>query len=303
MKIVFADSRIIDRGDMDWSGLTALGEFKNYRETSREDAPEHLAGSEAILVDSFPMDGEMMDLCPDLKFIGVAATGYNHIDLDAAKARGIAVANVPAYSTEAVAQHAVALLLTLAGRIDEYDRQVHRGLWNKEAGEAYEPLPITLLAGRSMGIIGWGNIGRRVGEIARALGMEVRRWREDPEGVRNADVISLHCPLTEENRGMIDEEFIASMKDGAILINTARGALVDEDALARALESGKLAGAGLDVMAEEPPASDSPLLATPRCILTPHIAFTPEEIRQRVVDVCGENLKAFLEGKELNRIL
>lgn len=303
MKMVFADTKIIDRGDIRWNGLEELGNLQLHRDPAPETASEALRGAEALFVDSFPMDEKKFDLCPDLRFIGIAATGFNQIDLEEAKKRGVAVCNVPAYSTEAVAQHAMALLLTLAGRIREYDGEVNGGRWTAEKGAAYEPYPMTLLSGRSLGIVGYGNIGRKVGEIARALGMKVNVYREDPDGTVASDVVSLHCPLTEENRGMVDHEFIGRMKDGAILINTARGALVDEQALAEALRSGKLAAAGLDVMAQEPPETDNPLLALDNCLITPHIAFTPRETRQLVVDVCADNLRAFLRGEELNRIV
>lgn len=303
MNIIFLDSEIIDRGDVSWSGIEKLGSFRNYSATSREQAAERLAGAEAVFIDSFAMDRDMIDLCPDLRFIGAAATGFNHIDIEYAGSRGVAVCNVPAYSTEAVAQHAAALMLSVANRIGDYDAQVRSGLWNTEVGAAYEPYPLKLLWGKRLGIIGYGNIGRRMGEIAEALGMSVSIYSRDPEAVMEADVISLHCPLTDENRGMIDAGFISRMKDGAILINTARGGLVDEPALIEALRSGKLSGAGLDVIDGEPPEKDSPILSAPNCIITPHIAFTPVEIRQRVVDICAENLRQYLEGEHLNRIV
>lgn len=303
MKIVFADTQNIDRRDIDWSPLKKRGEVITFSDTSAEEAEERFAGAEAVFVDSFSLNREIMEKASGLRFIGAAATGYNNIDTEAAADRGIAVCNVPAYSTEAVAQHAIALLLTLAGHIREYDEEVHTGLWNTVNGMAFHPWPVTLLAGKSLGIIGMGDIGSRVAEIAKALGMRVIRYREDPEGARQADAVSLHCPLTKETAGMIDEEFLSGMKDGAILINTARGGLIDEEALARALREGKLSGAGLDVTAQEPPDPDCPLLSAPRCIITPHIAFAPVEIRQRVIDICAENLEAFLSGEEKNRIV
>ena len=303
MKTVFTDSGIIDRGDIDWSAVAECGDFDNHSDMSREEAAEYLADAEAVFLDGFEMDREMMEHAPDLRFIGAAATGYDNIDIAFAKERGIAVCNVPAYSTEAVAQHAIALLLDLAGRIRDYDRQVRAGLWNSDAGSVYDALPLILLDGRSIGIVGYGNIGRRVAEIAEALGMKVNVYSQDPDAAAASDVVSLHCPLTDENAGFVDRDFIAKMKDGAILINTARGGLVDSSAVAEALRSGKLSGYGTDVMSPEPPRADDPLLEAPNCIITPHIAFTPREIRQRVVDVCAENLKAFLEGRELNRIV
>lgn len=319
MKIVFTDSKIIDTGDIDWSALTEHGAFVNYSNMSREDAAVIFADAQAIFVDGFEMDREMIEHAPNLRFIGAAATGYDHIDIDFARENGIAVCNVPAYSTEAVAQHAVALMLALSNQILGYDDQVKQGCWIEGSDKTYEPLPMTLLDSRSIGIIGYGNIGRRVAQIAQALGMTVNVYEahhecelnshnaedvlRDSRAVMDSDVVSLHCPLTEENAGFVDREFIAGMKDGAILINTARGGLVDSAAVAEALKSGKLAGYGTDVMSPEPPEADDPLLNAPNCIITPHIAFTPREIRQKVVDICGQNLKAFITGEELNRIV
>ncbi|MBQ9015441.1 MAG: D-2-hydroxyacid dehydrogenase [Firmicutes bacterium] len=304
MKIVFLDHEVIDRGDIDWSRVEALGELKIYKQTaSDEEAIERLAGADAVMIDEYAIGRPIMEACPDLKFIGPAATGYNHIDLDCARQHGIAVCNVPAYSTEAVAQHTIALLLMLTNQIGGFDRDLHSGRWNTQVGTAYTPRPIQLLDGKSIGIIGYGNIGRKVAEIARALGMSVHIYSRDPEAAIRSDVVSLHCPLTDENRGMIDKAFLGKMKDGAILINTARGALLDEDAAAQALASGKLSGLGADVLSSEPPEADNPLLSAPNCVLTPHIAFTPLEIRQRVIDICADNLKSFLEGGDLNRIV
>ena len=304
MKIVFLDHEVIDRGDIDWSRVEALGELKVYRTcSSNAEAISRLAGADAVMIDEYPIDREVMEACPDLKFIGPAATGYNHIDLGCASERGIAVCNVPAYSTEAVAQHAIALLLSLANHIAGFDADIHEGRWTSQTGCAYTPRPLLLLAGKSIGIVGYGNIGKKTAEIARALGMQVNVYSRDPEAAISSDVVSLHCPLTEENRGMVDQNFLSRMKDGAILINTARGGLLDETAVAAALESGKLAGLGADVLSSEPPLPDNPLLHAPRCIITPHIAFTPVEIRQRVIDICADNLKSFMEGGQMNRIV
>ena len=333
--IVFLDHEVIDRGDIDWSKLEALGKLTIYPRTlNNEQAIRRLreAGATAVLIDEYPIGREIMEAVPTLTFIGPAATGYNHIDLDCAKERGIAVCNVPAYSTEAVAQHTFALLLALTNQIGGFDGDIHAGLWVKapecgasgqsdsECGESgrnesgdgasgngpakgYEPRPLLLLEGKSLGIVGYGNIGRKVAEIGRAFGMRINVFSQDPEAAIRSDVVSLHCPLTEDTRGMVSEEFIAGMKDGAVLINTARGGLLDEAAVAEALRSGKLAGLGADVLSSEPPEPDNPLLTAPRCVLTPHIAFTPVEIRQRVIDICADNLESFLRGGELNRIV
>ena len=306
MNIVFLDHEVIDRGDIDWGKVKALGELTIYPHTASDDeaiARLKEAKADAVLIDEYPIGRNIMEACPDLKFIGPAATGYNHIDLECAGERGIAVCNVPAYSTEAVAQHAMALLLALANHIGRFDADIHAGRWTKSTGNAYTPQNLLLLEGKSIGIVGYGNIGRKMGELARAFGMTVYPYSQDPEAAVTADVLSLHCPLTEENRGMVNADFISRMKDGAILINTARGGLLDEQAVADALESGKLAGAGVDVLSSEPPAEDNPMLTAKNCIITPHIAFTPVEIRQRVIDICAENMRSFLDGGHQNRIV
>ena len=225
----------------------------------------------------------------NLKYIGIGATGFNHIDLEAAKDLSVAVTNIPAYSTDAVAQHAIALLLQITNRPGTYDD--------------VETTPLTLLNGKSIGIVGYGNIGRKVGEIAASLGMEVIPYSVDPERAVRSDVLSLNCPLTEENRHMVNREFIGRMQDGAILINTARGGLVDEEALAQALKSGKLKAAGLDVLEQEPPEETCPLLGLENCVITPHVAFTPKETREKIIELLAENLKSYIEGGNLNRIV
>lgn len=305
MNIVFLDHEVIDRGDIRWDKVEALGTLTKYVRSTKEEAIRRLqeAGAQAVMIDEIPIDREIMEAVPTLQFIGPAATGYNHIDLDCAKQRGIAVCNVPAYSTDAVAQHAMALLLSLTNQIGGFDEDVHAGKWTLDAGCAYTPRSLMLLEGKSIGIIGYGNIGKKMGRLAEAFGMKVNVYSQDPAAAISSDVVSLHCPLTAENRGMVDKAFLDKMKDGAILINTARGGLLDEAAVAEALLSGKLAGAGVDVLSSEPPAADDPMLTAPHCIITPHIAFTPVEIRQRVIDICAENLKSFLEGGHLNRIV
>lgn len=303
MKIAFLDSAILNPGDISWEPIERLGDFTNYKRTSGEEFSERMAGIEAVFVDSFSLDGELLKQCPDLKFIGIGATGFNHVDLDTAKEMGIAVANVPAYSTDAVAQQAISLLLSVTNRVELYNRAVASGEWQKSKDYTFIKAPVTLLAGRSIGIIGYGNIGKKVGEIAGAFGMTVNIYSKDPEAAITSDILSLHCPLTKENERMIDRDFIEKMKDGAILINTARGGLVDEEALAQALKSGKLAGAGLDVMAKEPPEEGNPLIGIDNCWITPHIGFIPVETRKIVIDTCGANLKSFMKGEKLNRLV
>ena len=233
MKAIFLDCIDINRGDISWQPVEDLCELQCFLTSTAEEADTRLQGMDAVFVDSFPIDREVMEKHQQLKYIGIGATGFNHIDLVAAEELGVAVTNIPAYSTDAVAQHAIALLLQITNRPGTYDN--------------VETTPLTLLNGKTIGIVGYGNIGRRIGEIAKALGMEVIPYSKDPEKAITADILSLNCPLTEENRHMVNREFIGRMKDGAILINTARGGLVDEQALAEALKCGKLKAAGLDV--------------------------------------------------------
>lgn len=303
MKSVFLDCCGVNPGDISWESIEKFSDFQNYETTAADQIVERLQGAEAVFVDSVPLNRAVMEACPDLKFIGIAATGFNHIDLEAAKELGIAVANVPAYSTDAVAQHAISLLLSVTNRVEQLSRAVTEGKW-KDCNEHLLDYPtLTLLAGKSLGIIGYGNIGKKVAQIAEALGMTVNVYSKDKDAAITSDVISLHCPLTPENTGMIDEGFLSKMKDGAILINTARGALLDEEAVAAALKSGKLAGAGMDVLAQEPPQDNHPLIGLENCWITPHIAFTPIETRRIVVETCGANLESFINGGTLNRLV
>lgn len=303
MRSVFLDCAVVNPGDVSWGPLQNINDFAFYKHTDRSEITKRLEGAEAVFVDSLPIDREIMEGCPGLRFIGIAATGFNHIDLEAARELGIAVANVPAYSTDAVAQHAIALLLSVTNNVEAFNRKVIEGDWQNCKGNLENSIPVTLLAGKSIGIVGYGNIGKKVARIAEALGMTVNVYSRDKMAAIKSDVVSLHCPLTPENTGMIDEKFISEMKDGAVLINTARGGLLDEEAVAAALKNGKLSGAGLDVLAQEPPAEDNPLIGLNNCWITPHIAFIPAETRQKVIDVCADNLKSFIDGGELNRLV
>lgn len=303
MKIVFLDSAIVNPRDISWENIEKLGEFTNYQRTKREELCQRLKGVEAVFIDSFGLDREMMERCPDLKFIGIAATGFNHVDLEAAEELGIAVANVPAYAADAVAQHAMALLLSITNQVDVYRHAIIDGEWRKSPDYTFIKAPLTLLTGKSIGIIGYGNIGKRIVRLAEAFGMTVNVYSQDKEAAICSDVVSLSCPLTKENRRMVDRTFLSQMKDGAILINTARGGLVDEEALAEALTSGKLAGAGLDVLSQEPPDADNPLIHLKNCFITPHIAFIPVETRRVIIETCEANLRSFLEGGRLNRLV
>ena len=289
MKIVFLDSAIINPGDISWEGIKGLGTFENYKRSTREEALERLQDADAAFTDSFPIDREIMEKCPKLKFIGIAATGFNHIDLEAAKELGIAVANVPAYAANAVAQHAMALLLALTNQVEVYNNAVGEGEWRQSKDYTFIKTPLTLLAGKSIGIVGYGDIGSKVAQMAEAFGMKVNIYSRDKEAAIKSDVVSLNCPLTKENAGMINAEFIGQMKDGAILINTARGGLVDEEALIDALESGKVKKYVTDFA--------NPLVAGREGILvTPHLGASTEESEENCAEMAVKEIRDFLEN-------
>lgn len=303
MKIVLLDGHTINPGDLSWKQLDDLcDEFVVYERTAPEHLAERIGDCDVLMTSKCLITRELMEHAPNLKYIGSTATGYNNIDVAAAKDLGIAVTNIPAYSTEAVAQHAIALLLELTNRVGLHNDSVQAGEWSSCEHFCYWKRPVTLLAGRTLGIIGYGSIGRRVADIARALGMTVNVYSQDRDAAVKSDVISLHCPLTEENAKMINEEFIGEMKPGAFLINTARGGLVDEEALAEAVQSGRIAGAAVDVLSSEPAAKDNPLLGVDNIIITPHIAWVPIEMRQKIIDVLAENLVDWAKGGTLNRV-
>ena len=303
MDIVVLDGYTINPGDLSWDSLEELGDSLTvYDLTPAEELINRIGKKEVIMTSKCFITREIIEKCPDLKYIGSMATGYNNIDVKAAAEAGIIVTNVPAYSTDAVAQHTIALLLELANNAGLHNASVQSGDWSRCEHFCYWKKPVTLLAGKSIGIIGYGAIGSKVAEIARALGMTVNIYSRDPEAAVSSDVISLHCPLTEENSKMIDADFISRMKPGAFLINTARGGLVDEYALAGALRSGRLGGAAVDVISREPASEDCPLLGLSNCIITPHMAWSPEEMRQAVIDTITENLKSWMDGNTINQV-
>ncbi|MEI3504324.1 MAG: D-2-hydroxyacid dehydrogenase [Anaerovoracaceae bacterium] len=303
MDIVVLDGYTINPGDLSWDSLEELGDSLTvYDLTPAEELINRIGKKEVIMTSKCFITREIIEKCPDLKYIGSMATGYNNIDVKAAAEAGIVVTNVPAYSTDAVAQHTIALLLELANNAGLHNASVQSGDWSRCEHFCYWKKPVTLLAGKSIGIIGYGAIGSKVAEIARALGMTVNIYSRDPEAAVSSDVISLHCPLTEENAKMIDADFISRMKPGAFLINTARGGLVDEYALAGALRSGRLGGAAVDVISREPASEDCPLLGLSNCIITPHMAWSPEEMRQAVIDTITENLKSWMDGNTINQV-
>lgn len=303
MNIVIFDGYTINPGDLSWDKLDALcDKLTVFDSTSEDKALSRLTGNEILMTSKCPITRELMENSPQLKYIGCTATGYNNIDVEAAADLGIAVTNIPAYSTDAVAQHTIALMLELSNHVGLHNASVQDGQWSDNEYFCYWKKSVTLLTGKSLGIIGYGAIGKRVAQIARALGMEINIFSQDPAGAMKSDFVSLHCPLTRENRHMVNTEFLVNMKPGAILINTARGGLVNERALADAIKAGFIAGAALDVLEQEPPAKDCTLIGLDNCIITPHIAWSPKEMRQAVIDILAENLESWLTGGMKNRV-
>lgn len=303
MKVVILDGHTINPGDLSWDKVADLcDELTVYGKTEPDQIKDRIAGCDVIMTSKCGITRDIMASCPTLKYIGETATGYNNIDIDAAKEFGVAVANIPAYASDAVAQHAIALMLEIANNVGLNNESVQAGEWASSEYFCYWKKPIILLAGKSLGIIGYGAIGKRVGEIASALGMEVNVYSKDPEAAIKSDFLTLHCPLTPENEKMINEDFLGRMKPGAVLINTARGGLIDEEAVAKALKDGRLSAAGIDCLTTEPPEDDCPLIGLDNCILTPHMAWAPKEMREAVVDVLAKNFNAWLNDEKLNRV-
>lgn len=303
MKVIVLDAYSINPGDLTWEPVEKLCDFTSYDRTDDSQVIERLQDCDGFFVSKVSITREIMAACPKLKFIGVTATGYDNVDIAAAEELGIAVCNVPAYSTEAVAQHAFALILELTNYVGSYNAAVQDGEWYRSKDFTFINESLSLLDGKSLGIIGYGNIGKRVARIGEAFGMKINIYSQDPEAAQKSDYVTLHCPATAENKGFINKDFIAGMKDGAVLINTARGALINEADLAKALKSGKLAAAGVDVLSCEPPVEPHPLIGLKNCILTPHNAWMPRETRAKVIDICAANLKGFLDGTGVNRIV
>ena len=314
MKIIILDGYTENPGDLSWDGFSALGDLTVYDRTPPEAVAECIGDAQIVLTNKTPVTRETLERCPGVRYIGVLATGYNIVDIDAARERGIAVSNIPAYGTAAVAQFVFALMLELCHHVGEHSRAVAAGEWERCPDFCFWNYPLIELAGKTLGLVGCGRIGRAVAGIGRAFGMEVIGYDKFPaesldltyvsleEVYRRSDFISLHCPLLADNRGMINDESIGKMKDGVYLINTSRGPLVDEAALRRALDSGKVAGAGLDVVETEPIRGGNPLLGAKNCLITPHIAWAAKSSRQRLMDIAVENLSAFLEGCPVNQV-
>lgn len=314
MNIVILDGYTANPGDLSWGSLKEMGEVTVYERTRREEIAGRAADADIVLTNKVVMDREMMALLPRLKYIGVLATGYNVVDIEAAREKDIIVTNVPAYSTESVAQTVFAHLLTVTNRAEHYAQQNRQGRWAENRDFCYWDTELTELAGKTMGIVGLGHIGRRVAEIALAFGMQVKamtskKAEELPAGIQkadlqsllaSADVVSLHCPLTEGTKHLIHRETLRLMKPSAILINTGRGPLVDDEALAEALNEGRLRAYCADVVTEEPPKADHPLLHAPNAFITPHIAWATVEARKRLLQTAIGNVEAFVNGHPVN---
>ncbi len=303
MKGIVLDGYTVTLSDLNWGPVEEICDLKVYDRTAPEDVIERIGDCEAIFINKIRMTDEIYDACPDLKFVGELATGFDNANVISAKKHGVAVCNVPAYATEPVAQHTMALMLEITNNVGYYTKEIHEGAWVRSQDFTFIDRPLMRLSGMSLGIIGYGAIGRRVAQLAEAFGMKVNIYSRDPEAVMRSDIITLHCPATPKNKGSINKEFFAKMKDGAILINTARGALVNESDLAEALKSGKLRAAAVDVVNGEPQSADSPLIGAPSLYMTPHLAWSDKEARQQIIDVTAANLKSFLEGGDLNRVV
>ena len=317
MKIVVLDGYAENPGDLSWDEIAALGTLTVYDRTSFTDEDEiieRIGDAEVVITNKTPVSRRVIDSCPSMKLIAVIATGYNVVDCGRAKEKGVLVANVPSYGTAAVGQFAVALLLEICCRVGHHDRTVHEGKWENCSDWCYWDYPIIELAGKTMGIIGFGRIGRQTGRIARAMGMdviaydgspteegrEIARYVQLDELLGRSDVIALHCPLLPDTKEIINRSSIAKMKDGVIIINNGRGPLVNERDLADALNCGKVYAAGVDVVSSEPIRSDNPLLTAKNCIITPHISWAAKESRQRIMDCTAENIRAYIEGRPIN---
>ena len=315
MKIVILDSDTVSTGDLSFSGFARLGEVKRYSLTEPERVIERIRGAEIVLCNKTPITRSVIESSPELKYIGLFATGCNNVDLECAKEKGIVVSNVPGYSTDGVAQLTFSFILELFGNLSEYRDSVNSGGWKKSPTFSYFPFPISILAGKTIGVIGYGAIGRKVSDIANAFGMKVLVYTRTPKDdttvdfvdmdtlLRESDIVTVHCPLNEQSMGMMNAEAFGKMKDGSVFINTSRGPVVDEIALRDALLSGKLMGAGLDVLVKEPMEENCPLFGIKNCIITPHIAWAAFETRKSLLGIAERNVEAFINGTPENRVI
>ncbi len=314
MKIVITDADTVTGGDISFDCFSRFGDVEIFGLTAPNEVADRVKDADIVLCNKTPMTRDNLEGAKNLKYIGLFATGFNNIDLEYTASHGITVCNVPSYSTEAVAQQTFALLLEIVNRTHDYNNLVMQGDWIKSRTFSFFPLPIFELSGKTIGLVGYGSIGRRVADIAKAFGMRVLVYKRTPvddptvtfvsldELLRESDVVSLHCPLNRDSENMMTVENFGKMKDGAVFINTARGGLVDEDALKQALTSGKLLGAGLDVLRTEPMSAECPLLGLKNCIITPHIAWAGLETRERLMKVVVSNIDNFLKGNAVNTV-
>jgi len=314
MKIVVLDGYTLNPGDLSWEGLSVLGDATVYDRTPADEIVSRIGDAEAIFTNKTPITRETLAACPNLRYIGVLATGYNVVDTVAAKERGIPVCNIPTYGTAAVGQFAIAMLLEICHHVAHHSDAVHEGRWSRNVDFCFWDYPLIELEGKTMGILGFGRIGQRTGEIAKALGMRVLAYdtHQNDAGraigtyvdldtlLSESDVVSLHCPLFPETKGIINASSIAKMKDGVILLNNSRGPLIVEQDLADALNRGKVYAAGLDVVSEEPISPNNPLLFAKNCLITPHISWAPKESRKRLLDTAVDNLARWQAGAPAN---
>jgi glycerate dehydrogenase len=315
MKIVVLDGYTLNPGDISWDGLKALGGVTIHDRTPADKVVVRAAGAEVVFTNKTPISEEAINQLPQLKFIGVLATGFNIVNTEAAKSKGIIVSNVPGYGTTSVVQLTIALLLELCLHVQRHSDSVMEGKWARSADWCFWDYPLVELSGKTMGIIGFGRIGQQVADVATAFGMNVIgnsrhqpdqshrknfRWAEIPELLTQSDVVSIHCPLTPETKGLINKDSLRTMKKSAFLLNTSRGPIVVDQELADALNNDVISGAGIDVLSAEPPPADNPLFKAKNCIITPHIAWATKEARIRLMDATVNNLSAFINGKPVN---
>jgi len=315
MKIVILDGYTLNPGDLSWDGLKQFGEVTLYDRTPVDQVVERSKGADVIFTNKTPVNAEALNSLPDLKYIGVLATGYNIVDIQMAGEKGITVSNVPGYGTPSVVQLTFGLLLELCLHVQRHSDAVASGRWASSADFCFWDYPLVELTGKTMGIIGFGDIGRQVADVATAFGMKIIgtsrnrtdqsqrsnfKWAEIPELLEQSDVVSIHCPLTPETKGLIKKENLQRMKSSAFLLNTSRGPVIVEEDLAEALNNNIIAGAGLDVLSVEPPAKDNPLFGAKNCIITPHIAWATKEARTRLMETTISNLTAYKNGNPVN---
>ncbi|MBD0298501.1 MAG: D-2-hydroxyacid dehydrogenase [Flavisolibacter sp.] len=315
MKIVVLDGYTLNPGDLSWDGLKQFGDVTIYDRTPADKVVERADGAEIVFTNKTPVGEDALNQLPDLKFIGVLATGFNIVNTDVAKQRGVLVANVPGYGTTSVVQMTFALLLELCLHVQRHSDVVMEGKWARSADWCFWDYPLVELAGKTIGIIGFGRIGRQVGDVATAFGMNIIgnsrtqsdqshrnnfRWADVPQLLEESDVVSIHCPLFPETKGLINKESLQRMKKSAFLLNTSRGPIIVDEDLADALNNEVIAGAGIDVLSVEPPSKDNPLFKAKNCIITPHIAWATKEARERLMDITVNNLTAFLKGDPVN---